>query len=116
MRVCASSSRKGSHEKYYNMLNVIWVLQLLVGLVTAYRYEGPEVDANLAKTEAKTLKNAIDGKAYNHEEVVRIVTTRSKAQLRATFNRYKDDYNKFITKASLSLPNTNLFLSKKKSI
>ncbi|CAN6444113.1 unnamed protein product [Victoria cruziana] len=72
--------------------------KLLVGLVTAYRYEGPEVDANLAKTEAKTLKNAIDGKAYNHEEVVRIVTTRSKAQLRATFNRYKDDYNKFITK------------------
>jgi hypothetical protein len=74
------------------------ILQLLVGLVTAFRYEGDEINARLANSEADTLHDAIKDKGFNHEEVIRILTTRSKTQLTATFNRYRDDHGSSITK------------------
>lgn len=74
------------------------VRKLLVGLVGAYRYEGEEINARLANSEADVLHDAIKHKVFNHDEVIRIVTTRSKAQLRATFNRYRDDQGTSITK------------------
>ncbi|ERM95916.1 hypothetical protein AMTRI_Chr04g248000 [Amborella trichopoda] len=64
--------------------------KLLVPLVSSYRYDGQEVNGHLAKLEAKTLKDVIKDKAFNHEELVRILSTRSKAQLNATLNNYKD--------------------------
>ncbi|KAG6601138.1 annexin-like protein RJ4 [Cucurbita moschata] len=64
--------------------------KLLVGLVSAYRYNGQEIDARLAKSEAGILEKAIKEKTFHHEDVIRILTTRSKAQLIATFNSYKD--------------------------
>ncbi|KAH7863161.1 hypothetical protein Vadar_014093 [Vaccinium darrowii] len=67
-------------------------------LVGIYRYDGDEIDAYLAHSEANVLHNAIEEKVLNHDEVIRIVSTRSKAQLMATFNRYKDDYGTSITK------------------
>lgn len=75
-------------------------LQLLVALVSVLRYDGPEINARLAKSEADILEDAIKNKAFNHEEVIRILTTRSKAQLMATFNRYRDDCGTSITKVS----------------
>ncbi|KAJ4822887.1 hypothetical protein Tsubulata_039450 [Turnera subulata] len=77
------------------------ILQLLVGLVTAYRYQGTEVNTRLANSEADILHDAIKDKAFNHEEVIRILTTRSKVQLLATFNRYRDDHGTSIPKALL---------------
>ncbi|XP_071723187.1 annexin-like protein RJ4 [Rutidosis leptorrhynchoides] len=74
------------------------IRKLLVGLVSAYRFEGEEINARLANSEADVLHNAIRDKAFNHDEVIRILTTRSKAQLRATFNRYRDDQGTSITK------------------
>ena len=65
-----------------------------------YRYDGDEIDARLAKSEANVLHNAIKEKVFNHKEVIRIVSTRSKAQLMATFNRYKDEYDTSITKVT----------------
>ncbi|TVU47002.1 hypothetical protein EJB05_06578, partial [Eragrostis curvula] len=71
-------------------------LQLLLGLVTAYRYEGDRVSEELAKEEAKALaaavKSSASGKAkvVQDEQVVRVLTTRSKPQLRATFKIYKE--------------------------
>ena len=73
--------------------------KLLVALVCSYRYEGPEVDMRIAKSEAKQLHEAIQDKAFNHEEIIRIISTRSKAQLNATFNHYKDEYGHHINKA-----------------
>uniref|UniRef100_A0A0D6R3K3 Annexin n=1 Tax=Araucaria cunninghamii TaxID=56994 RepID=A0A0D6R3K3_ARACU len=73
--------------------------KLLVALVSSYRYEGPEVDMHLAQFEAKQLHEAIQDKAFNHEEIIRILSTRSKAQLNATFNHYKDEYGDHINKA-----------------
>lgn len=80
---------------------LFWIfLQLLVGLVTAFRYEGTEIDVKLAKCEAKILQDAIKDKKFNHDEVIRILTTRSKTQLLATFNHFKDSHGTSITKVN----------------
>ncbi|XP_060174384.1 annexin-like protein RJ4 [Lycium barbarum] len=72
--------------------------KLLVSVVGIYRYDGDEIDARLAKIEADIICNAIKNKEFNHEEIVRIITTRSKTQVRATLNRYKDDHGSSLTK------------------
>ncbi|CAK8564600.1 unnamed protein product [Lathyrus sativus] len=75
--------------------------QLLVGLVSSFRYGGSEVNARLAQSEADILHEAIKNKNHNHEEVIRILTTRSKTQLVATFNCYRHDHGIAITKKLL---------------
>ncbi|KAJ8900283.1 hypothetical protein K2173_024923 [Erythroxylum novogranatense] len=80
------------------------IRKLLLGLVTAYRYEGSEINAKLADTEADKLHGAFKDKEFSHEEVIRILTTRSKTQLMAIFNRYRDDHGTSITKALQSEP------------
>ncbi|KAJ8490876.1 hypothetical protein OPV22_012597 [Ensete ventricosum] len=84
--------------------------KLLVPLVSSYRYEGSEVNTSLAKSEAKMLHEKIKGKDYSDEEVIRILTTRSKAQLLATFNDYKNQFGNPINKDLKSDPK-NEFLS-----
>ncbi|KAF8009937.1 hypothetical protein BT93_J0804 [Corymbia citriodora subsp. variegata] len=74
------------------------IRKLLVGIVSAYRYEGEEINARLANSEADVLHDAIKDGSFNHDEVIRILSTRSKAQLRATFNRYQEDQGTSITK------------------
>ncbi|XP_044979537.1 annexin D4-like [Hordeum vulgare subsp. vulgare] len=64
--------------------------RLLVGLVSAYRYEGPRVDEGLAREEAAALAGA---KAQS-ELVARVLATRSKPQLRATFRLYRELHGK----------------------
>uniref|UniRef100_A0A453R593 Annexin n=1 Tax=Aegilops tauschii subsp. strangulata TaxID=200361 RepID=A0A453R593_AEGTS len=71
---------------------------MLVPLVSSHRYEGPEVNTRLAHSEAKLLHEKIEHKAYGDDEVIRILTTRSKAQLLATFNNYNDTFGHPITK------------------
>ncbi|KAH8522806.1 hypothetical protein H0E87_003448 [Populus deltoides] len=70
----------------------------------SFRYEGDEINARLAYSEAVILHDVIKDKEFNHEEVIRILTTRSKTQLTATFNRYRDDHGSSITRASLDEP------------
>ncbi|KAL2491739.1 Annexin D8 [Abeliophyllum distichum] len=74
------------------------IRQLLVGLVSVYRYNGKEINARLASSEAEILHLDISEKVFNHEETIRIITTRSKAQVLATLNHFKDDYGTSITK------------------
>ncbi|XP_068662761.1 annexin-like protein RJ4 [Aristolochia californica] len=81
------------------------IRKLLVSLVTTYRYDGADINARLAHTEANILHDALQQKAYAHEEIIRILSTRSNAQLTATLNRYKDDHNASITKELLGEPN-----------
>lgn len=80
----------------------------MVGLVSAYRYEGPKVNEELAKSEAKALGNAIKsagtkGDLLVNDEVIRILTTRSKLHLRATFKHYKEIFGKSIEEVSDSI-------------
>lgn len=75
---------------------LVLFVQLLVRLVTSYRYNGEDVDEVLARSEAAKLHDAISNKQPHHEEVVRILGTRSKSHLKATFKHYKQDYGKTI--------------------
>ncbi|KAJ8540164.1 hypothetical protein K7X08_026553 [Anisodus acutangulus] len=72
--------------------------KLLVSLVTALRYEGEEVNMELASDEAKILHEKISDKAYSDEELIRILSIRSKTQLNATFNQYNDHFGNAINK------------------
>ncbi|XP_059312231.1 annexin D4-like [Lycium ferocissimum] len=72
--------------------------KLLVALVSSYRYEGPRVNDDLAKSEAKVFVNALkDGKKnLIEEEIVRILSTRSKLHLKAIYSHYKEITGKFL--------------------
>ncbi|KAJ4979437.1 hypothetical protein NE237_010217 [Protea cynaroides] len=78
--------------------------EILGTLVGTYRYDGDEINESLAKSEAGILHNLIQRKTFNHEEIVRILGTRSKAQLTATFNSFKDEHGSSITKSLLGDP------------
>jgi hypothetical protein len=56
-----------------------------------------EFDTQTAHSEADILHQEIQEKAFNHEELIRILSTRSKAQLKATFNHYRDIHGTSIT-------------------
>ncbi|KAM0971764.1 hypothetical protein TB2_019216 [Malus domestica] len=72
--------------------------KLLAPLVSSYRYEGDEVNLALAKSEAKLLHEKISDKAYNDDDIIRILATRSKAQINATLNHYKNEFGNDINK------------------
>ncbi|TKV99469.1 hypothetical protein SEVIR_8G046000v4 [Setaria viridis] len=72
---------------------------LLLALVSTYRYDGDDVNMGLARSEAKIIHEAVRNGAADHEELIRIVGTRSKAQLNATFGCFKDEHSSSITKA-----------------
>ncbi|AQK90401.1 Annexin D8 [Zea mays] len=81
---------------------------LLLALVSTYRYDGDDnVDAELARSEAKIVHEAVRNSAgaaggrHDHEELIRVLGTRSKAQLRATFSCFKDqdEHRRSVTKA-----------------
>lgn len=66
--------------------------KLLVPLISVYRYEGPEVNISVAESEAKILHEMIESKSYEDEELIRILTTRSKTQLAVTFDQYNQTF------------------------
>jgi annexin A13 len=70
----------------------------VVGLLGSFRYDGEEINPSLAKLEAEILHEAIKNKKGKLDEVIRILTTRSKTQLKATFNRYRDDHGYSLSK------------------
>lgn len=69
--------------------------------MSIFRYQGGEINSKLANSEAEILHGAIKDRAFNHEEVIRVFTTRSKPQILATLNHYKDDHGSSITKVPL---------------
>ncbi|KAH0731476.1 hypothetical protein KY290_002482 [Solanum tuberosum] len=75
--------------------------KLLVALVSSYRYEGPRVSDDLAKSEAKIFVNAIKNANKKklideEEEIVRILSTRSKLHLKAIYSHYKEITGNFL--------------------
>jgi len=73
-------------------------MQLLVAVVSTHRYEGEEFDESLAHLEASILHQAIEKDAFNDDEIIRILSTRSKKQLIATFSTFRNTYGTTITK------------------
>ncbi|RAL48806.1 hypothetical protein DM860_001126 [Cuscuta australis] len=74
--------------------------KLLVALVSSYRYEGPKVHEDIAKSEAKVLADAIKPAGgmslVGDEEIVRILATRSKLHLMSVYKYYKDITGKLL--------------------
>ena len=74
--------------------------QLLVSLVSAYRYEGPRVREDVAKSEANELHQAIKnaGKKFpvEDDEVVRILSTRSKLHIKSVYKHYKELFGTYL--------------------
>ncbi|XP_022956750.1 annexin D4 [Cucurbita moschata] len=70
--------------------------KLLVALMSAYRYEGPKYKEETAKSEAKEVAHAIKEAAtqksslIEHDDVVRILSTRSKHHLHALYKHYNE--------------------------
>ncbi|KAL8256622.1 hypothetical protein R6Q59_031689 [Mikania micrantha] len=79
--------------------------KLLWSLVTSYRYEGEEVDMTLANSEAKLLHDKITEKCYNDDDLIRILATRSKAQINTTLNHYKNQFEQDVNKDLKADPN-----------
>lgn len=92
------------------------IQKLLVALVSTFRYDGAEINARLAVSEAEILHEAIQEKKFNHEEIIRILSTRSKTQLIATFNHYKDAYGTSITKSLSGDPSNELLVALRTAI
>ncbi|XP_050385227.1 annexin D4 [Argentina anserina] len=91
--------------------------KLLVALVSAYRYEGPKVNKDTAKSEAQTLshaiKNADSSNPIEDDEVIRILSTRSRAHLQEVYKHYKEIFGHNIDEdvdANLRLKETMLCL------
>ncbi|XP_057807818.1 annexin D3 [Salvia miltiorrhiza] len=79
--------------------NVSLPLQkILVSLVRSYRYDKEVVDSSIAKTEAAKLREAVQAKKLDDDELLRILSTRNTFQLRKTFQLYKDNYGTSIDK------------------
>ncbi|KAK3421638.1 hypothetical protein EUGRSUZ_G02270 [Eucalyptus grandis] len=72
--------------------------KLLVPLMSSYRYDGNEVNMTLAKAEAKIFHEKISEKVYSHEDLIRILATRSNTQVNATLNHYKNEFGNEINK------------------
>lgn len=65
--------------------------------MSSYRYSGELVDDELARAEAAELHDAVVARKQPlHGDVVRVVSSRSKAQLKATFERYRLDHGKAV--------------------
>ncbi|KAL2341602.1 hypothetical protein Fmac_009542 [Flemingia macrophylla] len=74
------------------------IRRLLVAVISTYRYDGDESDETLAHLEANVLHTVIEKKAFNDDEMLRILCTRSKRQLCATFSTFRNMYGTTITK------------------
>ncbi|KAL9233575.1 hypothetical protein vseg_008555 [Gypsophila vaccaria] len=84
--------------------------KFLVGVVGTYKYHGDEVDEVAAFTDANILHDEIQDGASVHEEIIRIISTRSKKQLLATFNHFKEIHGTSLSKA-LRVPSENEFFA-----
>ncbi|KAK8488341.1 hypothetical protein V6N11_069102 [Hibiscus sabdariffa] len=111
---CTRSSDQllGARQAYHSLFNRSiekdlvshikgYARKLLVALVTTYRYEGPKVKIDTTKSEAESLLNAIKNgdtrKAVEDDEVIRILSTRSKPHLKEVYKQYMKLSGKTVT-------------------
>lgn len=70
--------------------------QLLVALVSSYRYEGLQVNVRMARSEARTLgiviKSSNKKNLIEDDKILRILSIRSKLHLKAVVKFYKEIY------------------------
>lgn len=74
------------------------IRQILLGLVSSYRFDGEVVDLAVANYEASKLREAIESKQLDQDFVVWVLATRNIFQLKATFDCYKQNYGNSVDK------------------
>ncbi|KAK5832790.1 annexin D4-like [Gossypium arboreum] len=98
-------ARKAYHSLFHHSIEEHLVThikgrerKLLVALVSAYRFDGPGVNEDVAKSEAQILYEAINNgeknKLLDHEDAIMILATRSKQHLQALYQHYNQSYDK----------------------
>ncbi|WVZ66944.1 hypothetical protein U9M48_016096 [Paspalum notatum var. saurae] len=99
----------------FSRASLAFVLQMLISVMSSYRYAGEHVNMAVVKLEAAQLSEAIREKQLHRDAVVRIISTRSKPQLRATFHQYKEDQGTDIVEDISSHCSSNKFARMLKS-
>lgn len=82
--------------------------ELVLSLVSSYRYGGDEVDMTLAEEEAKILPEKILEKAYRDKDLIWILATRSKKRVNAMLNHSINEFGNDINKLSLNFYESTL--------
>ncbi|XAR63516.1 hypothetical protein NMG60_11023475 [Bertholletia excelsa] len=72
------------------------VRKVLVGLVSSYRHDREAVDLDVANLEADKLREAIESKHLDCDDIVWILSFRNPFQLKATFECYQLKYGRHI--------------------
>jgi len=75
------------------------ITKLLLAFARGNRPEGSNVDRHIALNDAHQLHKVCSGKMGNEDTIIRILSTRSCAQLTATFNYYHQHYGHDFEKA-----------------
>jgi hypothetical protein len=75
------------------------ITKLLLAFARGNRPEGSNVDRHIALNDAHQLHRVCSGKMGNEDTIIRILSTRSCAQLTATFNYYHQHYGHDFEKA-----------------
>lgn len=86
---------------YFISDSKVCIAQLLVGIVSSYRYDKELVDMNIASLEAAKLHEAIKRKQLDHDDIVYVLSTRNVYQLRATFKCYQQKFGNPIDQVQL---------------
>lgn len=102
MKKLLKDSKVKTKEKV-SIYVVVEIVQLLVGLVSSFRYEGKEIDEKVAMAEADVLHEAIKGNKDKLEDAITILCVRSKPQLSATFNKYREKHGTSPSKVRINI-------------
>jgi annexin D len=74
-----------------------------VQLVTSYRYNGDNAEESLVQSEAAILYNGIESNHLLHDQIMRMISLRSKSQVKATIQHYEQEYGSSIEEVILML-------------
>ncbi|KAL6327978.1 hypothetical protein AAG906_031322 [Vitis piasezkii] len=93
-------ARRAYQSLYSESIEEAVACRFLVALGSSYRYEGSRMNDVAIESDAQKLNKAIRNgdktMLIKDEEIVRILTTRSKPHLEAVFKCYYDDFGKDI--------------------
>ena len=79
-------------------------MQLLLAYLNNHRPETPHIDMHLAESDARSLYQAGEARLGTDEEtIIHILSTRSAAQLTASFHKYRQMYGRDIEKVCVIL-------------
>lgn len=90
---------------------IFYLGQLLVALLSSYRYEGPKVNEEIAKMEAQSIFNAVKthkDDIVENDDLVRILSTRSKLHLKAVYKHYKEISGNYLDEVLHNTPSITL--------